>query len=80
MARVLPLIASGRVLRFGGATLAESILTDLPEGSNIGEALKFTGSAMLVVAESEEEVRESWRVDPYVTEGVWDWERARIWP
>lgn len=38
------------------------------------------GSAMIFVAESEEEVKERLKGDVYTKEGVWDVENAQIWP
>ncbi|RPA79891.1 hypothetical protein BJ508DRAFT_415698 [Ascobolus immersus RN42] len=80
MARIIPMIKSGELVRFGGATLDHQPTEEELKAENVATALSFTGSAMLVVAESEEEVREKFKEDPYVKEGVWDWEKARIWP
>lgn len=62
--------------RMGGAYLEKH--PETPEEAT-DEKLKFQGSAMLVVAESEEDVMEKLKVDPYVVEGVWDLSKARIW-
>jgi hypothetical protein len=104
MARIMPMIKSGELVRFGGATLDHPPTEEEMKAEDIATSLSFTGSAMLVVAESEvsvdliiargvgerwmlmcgdvqqEEVKEKFKEDPYVKEGVWDWEKARIWP
>lgn len=41
---------------------------------------KMKGSAMVVVAESEKEVKEIIEADIYAKSGVWDAEKAQIWP
>jgi uncharacterized protein YciI len=40
----------------------------------------FKGSAMLLMAESEEQARELLSKDIYVRSGVWDMEKAQIIP
>lgn len=45
-----------------------------------GETPSFKGSMMLVVAESEAEVRAALEKDVYVSSGVWDMENAQIIP
>jgi uncharacterized protein YciI len=40
----------------------------------------FKGSAMLLMAESEEQARELLKKDIYVRSGVWDLEKAQIIP
>ncbi|KAI1507176.1 hypothetical protein Ptr86124_013894, partial [Pyrenophora tritici-repentis] len=41
---------------------------------------KMKGSAMLVRARTREEVVERLKNDIYVSEGVWDWDKAQIFP
>lgn len=41
---------------------------------------KMKGSAMLVGANSKEEVVERLKKDIYVTGGVWDWDKVQIYP
>jgi hypothetical protein len=52
----------------------------LQEHPKEGETPKMMGSAMIFVADSEEEVREKLRADVYTKEGVWDVEKAQVWP
>jgi len=52
----------------------------LEEQPKEGTPLKFKGSAMLVGANSREEVIERLKRDVYVTNGVWDWEKIQIIP
>jgi hypothetical protein len=52
----------------------------LKEHPKEGETPKMLGSAMIFVAESEEHVKEKLRTDVYATGGVWDVEKAQIWP
>ena len=78
MARAIPMIQRGEFIRFGGAYLTHH----LPEPSAYADDTKvpFEGSAMIVVAESEADVRAQLAEDPYVTGGVWNLEKARIFP
>lgn len=43
-----------------------------------GETPKMRGSVMLALAESEEEVMEQLRRDPYSKGEVWDWGRVEV--
>lgn len=45
-----------------------------------GEAAQMRGSMMVCLAGSAEEVLERLRRDVYVTEGVWDLEKAQVYP
>ena len=45
-----------------------------------GETPPFNGSALIVVAENEAEVRELISQDIYTRSGVWDVEKAQIIP
>ena len=44
------------------------------------ETLRFTGSAMIVVAENVNTVREILRNDIYAASGVWDVDNVTIYP
>jgi uncharacterized protein len=55
---------------FGGAWLEEPVKE--------GETPKMLGSIALIWASSEQEVRERLERDPYVTGGVWDYEKVRL--
>ncbi|KAF8475026.1 hypothetical protein BDZ91DRAFT_650213 [Kalaharituber pfeilii] len=78
LARAVPMALRCDFFRMGGACLSHHIAGKDPAQLQDAE-LPFVGSAMLVTAESEEQVREILREDPYVTGGVWDLEKARIW-
>jgi len=71
LSRIQPLVESGHVL-FGGATLSKQPAE--------GEVPDMTGSMLLVKANSEEEVRRLLETDAYTKGGVWDVEKATIWP
>ncbi|KAJ5474970.1 hypothetical protein N7539_008036 [Penicillium diatomitis] len=68
---VKPLVSSGEIVA-GGAML-ESHPAE-------GEPLKFKGSMMLAVAESEADVRKLLENDIYTRSGVWDLANAQIIP
>lgn len=72
------MIQRGEFFRFGGAFLDHHPENqgDYADDSKIA----FKGSAMVVVGESVEDVKQKLAEDPYVTGGVWDLEKARIWP
>lgn len=57
--------------RFGGAFKSP---TDDPASSG------FVGSAMVMMAESVDDALNKLREDPYTKGGVWDLDRARIFP
>lgn len=71
LANLKPRVDSGQVV-FGGATL-----TKQPAD---GEAPEMTGSAMLIKANSEEEVRAIVEGDAYVKGGAWDVSKMVITP
>ncbi|KAL8857335.1 MAG: hypothetical protein Q9178_006101 [Gyalolechia marmorata] len=58
--------------QFGGA-----LLDDVPQP---GQSLKICGSAMLVQADSREEVLQVIQQDIYSKNGVWDLEKVQIYP
>ncbi|EAW10149.1 uncharacterized protein ACLA_046140 [Aspergillus clavatus NRRL 1] len=68
---VKPLVAGGSVL-MGGA-MFESHAAE-------GQTPAFKGSALLLMAESEEKAREALSQDIYSKTGVWDLENAQIIP
>lgn len=57
---------------FGGAFLEEPIKE--------GETPKMKGSAMLIRANTKEEVIERLKNDVYVKGGVWDWDKVQVLP
>ncbi|KAI0470703.1 hypothetical protein GGR56DRAFT_140679 [Xylariaceae sp. FL0804] len=68
-----PLLESGK-LKTGGAVLSEK-----PDGDDATK-FDFYGSTMVFVAASRAEVVETLRRDVYATSGVWDVDKAQIWP
>ncbi|POS76024.1 hypothetical protein DHEL01_v205575 [Diaporthe helianthi] len=60
--------------KMGGAVLEE-----MPPDDEIS-SMKFSGSTLMVVAESKQEVIDLIKDDVYVKSGVWDFEKAQIWP
>ncbi|KAI2032785.1 hypothetical protein LOZ47_005621 [Ophidiomyces ophidiicola] len=66
-----PLIDSG-LLKMGGA-----ILKNHPKE---GEAPPMNGSALVVSADTEEEIREALSNDIYAKTGVWDLNNIEIYP
>lgn len=62
--------------KFGGAYLDRH--PETPEEAT-DSSLTFKGSAMIMVAENEEDARQKLAEDPYVLEGVWDLSKARLW-
>ncbi|RMZ75034.1 hypothetical protein DV737_g5508, partial [Chaetothyriales sp. CBS 132003] len=73
LSNVQPSVEAGKVV-MGGALLAHQ-----PKGEE-GEVPQMIGSVMLVKADSEDEVREILRLDPYTKAGVWDVAKAEIRP
>ncbi|KAG7004834.1 peroxisomal-coenzyme A synthetase [Physcia stellaris] len=55
-----------------GATLSEPIQDP--------SSPKITGSIMLALAESKEEVIQQLKEDIYSTSGVWDWDKVQVHP
>ncbi|KAK7425193.1 hypothetical protein QQX98_000108 [Neonectria punicea] len=60
--------------KMGGALLSSVPKDDDPA------SLDFTGSTLVCVAESVEQVREQLSKDIYATSGVWDMEKIQIYP
>ncbi|KAL7273482.1 hypothetical protein RUND412_003657 [Rhizina undulata] len=73
--KAIPMIRNNDFLRFGGAYLKSH-----PETAEEDPVDRMAGSFTVVVAESKEDVIKRLKEDPYTTEGVWDIEKARIWP
>ena len=71
LANLKPHIESGKVV-FGGATL-----TAHPKE---GESPDMTGSAMLIKADSQEDLVKFLENDEYVKGGAWDIKNAKITP
>jgi uncharacterized protein len=69
LAALKPLVESGQVV-FGGATMAKQPAD--------GEAPELTGSAMLIKANSEQEVRDLIEKDEYAKAGTWDVPKMQI--
>ncbi|KAA8634249.1 hypothetical protein SMACR_05525 [Sordaria macrospora] len=60
--------------QMGGAVLSEPPTSDDPK------TFKFAGSTIVLLAESREEVIEILKGDVYAQKGVWDVEKAQMWP
>ncbi|RYP30654.1 hypothetical protein DL767_006154 [Monosporascus sp. MG133] len=67
-------IESGK-FKTGGA-----VLNSKPESDDDPTKFDFYGSTVVVVAESREEVVGILKGDIYAKSGVWDVEKAQIWP
>jgi len=68
---IMPAHKQGTV-PFGGSYLAAP--------PKEGETPQMLGSAIVVVAETEEQVRETLRNDIYARSGVWDVDKATVYP
>ncbi|CAN8105639.1 unnamed protein product [Discula destructiva] len=62
------------MFKMGGA-----VLEDMPVDDEVS-SMKFAGSTIIVVAESRQAVVDALKDDVYVKSGVWDLEKAMIWP
>ncbi|KAK2739113.1 hypothetical protein FQN57_006679 [Myotisia sp. PD_48] len=71
LSRLGPILDSG-FLKMGGAVLDEHPAE--------GEAPAMNGSALIVCAESAQEIRDTLSKDIYATSGVWNVEKAQITP
>ena len=56
-----------------------AVLEDMPADDEVS-SMKFAGSTLVVVAESRQAVIDMIKDDVYVKSGVWDLEKAMIWP
>ncbi|PHH66886.1 hypothetical protein CDD81_5238 [Ophiocordyceps australis] len=70
---IFPKVKSG-TWNMGGA-----ILNEVPKGDD-ASGFDFAGSALICHAESKEQILEQLREDVYATEGVWDVDKAQIYP
>ncbi|KAK5660069.1 hypothetical protein OQA88_13538 [Cercophora sp. LCS_1] len=68
-----PNIDSG-LFQMGGAILDEVPKDDEPS------SLKMSGSTLIIVAETKEEILGKLREDVYAKSGVWDVDSAQMWP
>ncbi|KAK3680620.1 hypothetical protein B0T22DRAFT_445638 [Podospora appendiculata] len=68
-----PAMESG-LYKMGGAVLDEVPADDEPT------SLKMSGSTIIIVAESKEEILKVLRDDVYAKSGVWDVDNAQMWP
>ena len=56
-----------------------ALLDEVPPDDE-ASSMKFCGSTLMVVAVSKQAVIDMIKDDIYVTSGVWDLEKAMIWP
>lgn len=56
-----------------------AVLEEMPPDDEVS-SMKFSGSTLMIVAESKQAVIDLIKDDIYVTSGVWDLEKAQIWP
>lgn len=63
----------------GAYKMGGAILNEVPEGDDATK-FSFAGSTLVCVAESKEAVQDILRKDIYTESGVWDTEKAQIWP
>ncbi|KAM0668215.1 hypothetical protein ACQRIU_001777 [Beauveria bassiana] len=73
LAEVKPRFENG-TYKMGGA-----VLNSVPNGTD-PSTFDFHGSSFVVEAESKEAVLEQLKDDVYVTSGVWDLEKAQVFP
>ncbi|KUI72610.1 hypothetical protein VM1G_08548 [Cytospora mali] len=63
----------------GAFKMGGAVLEDMPADDEVS-SMKFAGSTLMVVAESRQAVIDLIKDDVYVKSGVWDLEKAMIWP
>ncbi|KAK0652966.1 hypothetical protein B0T16DRAFT_407134 [Cercophora newfieldiana] len=63
----------------GTFVMGGAVLEDVPVDDEVS-SLKFSGSTVVMVASSKEEILETLRADPYTKNGVWDVDNAQMWP
>lgn len=56
-----------------------AVLEEMPPDDEVS-SMKFSGSTLMVVAESKQAVIDLIKDDIYVKSGVWDLEKVMIWP
>ncbi|KAK0635899.1 hypothetical protein B0T17DRAFT_483534 [Bombardia bombarda] len=70
----LKTVIDAGLCKMGGAILDEVPVDDEPS------SLKMSGSTIVMIAETREEILEALRNDTYTKQGVWDVEKAQMWP
>ncbi|KKY32542.1 putative dimeric alpha-beta barrel [Diaporthe ampelina] len=63
----------------GAFKMGGAVLEEMPPDDEVS-SMKFSGSTLMVVAESKQAVVDLIKDDIYVKSGVWDLEKAMIWP
>ncbi|ROV90596.1 hypothetical protein VSDG_07416 [Cytospora chrysosperma] len=63
----------------GAFKMGGAVLEEMPADDEVS-SMKFAGSTLMVVAESRQAVIDMIKDDVYVRSGVWDLEKAMIWP
>ncbi|KAG6359352.1 hypothetical protein INS49_012873 [Diaporthe citri] len=63
----------------GAFKMGGAVLEEMPPDDEVS-SMKFSGSTLMVVAESKQAVIDLIKDDIYVKSGVWDLEKAQIWP
>ncbi|RFU77219.1 dimeric alpha-beta barrel [Trichoderma arundinaceum] len=66
-------------LKDGWLKMGGGLLNEVPEDDDANK-FDFAGSIMVLLADSKEEVLEKLRGDIYTRAGVWDLEKAQIYP
>lgn len=56
-----------------------AVLEEMPPDDEVS-SMRFSGSTLMIVAESKQAVIDLIKDDIYVKSGVWDLEKAMIWP
>ncbi|ELQ42864.1 hypothetical protein OOU_Y34scaffold00192g50 [Pyricularia oryzae Y34] len=56
-----------------------ALLDEVPKDDDPA-SLKMSGSTLVAVASSREEIMEVLKADPYAKEGVWDLDKVQMWP
>ncbi|KAI3396920.1 hypothetical protein diail_11533 [Diaporthe ilicicola] len=63
----------------GAFKMGGAVLEEMPPDDEVS-SMKFSGSTLMVVAESKQAVIDLIKDDIYVKSGVWDLEKVMIWP
>ncbi|UKZ48482.1 hypothetical protein TrVGV298_002707 [Trichoderma virens] len=67
-------------LKDGWLKMGGGLLNEIPEDDNDANTYDFAGSIMVLVAESKEDAINKIKDDIYVRAGVWDLEKAQVYP
>ncbi|QYS97616.1 YCII domain-containing protein [Trichoderma simmonsii] len=67
-------------LKDGWLKMGGGILNEVPEDDNDPNTFDFAGSIMVLVAKSKEDAINKVKDDIYVRAGVWDLEKAQVYP